>query len=120
MKMELFSIGPLTIHGYGLMIGIGVICCVFFAAYRAKKQGLLADAVFDIAIWGVLSGFLGAKLLYVIVEFPTFIADPLSILGSEGFVVYGGLIGGAAGVLQAVFIVAIIFAIVVLPTPDGP
>jgi len=97
MKMELFSVGPLTIHGYGFMIGLGIICCILMAAHRAKKQGLSADAVYDIAIWGVLSGFLGAKILYIIVEFPTFIKDPMSVIGSEGFVVYGGLIGGVLG-----------------------
>ena len=30
----------------------------------------------------------------MIVEFPAFIKDPLSVLGSEGFVVYGGIILG--------------------------
>ena len=92
MKIDLFSIGPLTVHGYGLMIGIGVLCCIFTGMKRAKKNGLSEDAVIDIAIWGLLAGFLGAKLLYVIVEWKRFLADPLSVLGSEGFVVYGGII----------------------------
>lgn len=99
MKIVLFSIGPLTVHGYGLMIGIGVLCCIFTGMKRAKKNGLSEDAVIDIAIWGLLAGFLGAKLLYVIVEWKRFLADPLSVLGSEGFVVYGGII---AGVLAAI------------------
>ena len=99
MKIDLFSIGPLTVHGYGLMIGIGVLCCIFTGMKRAKKNGLSEDAVIDIAIWGLLAGFLGAKLLYVIVEWKRFLADPLSVLGSEGFVVYGGII---AGVLAAI------------------
>ena len=99
MKIDLFSIGPLTVHGYGLMIGIGVLCCIFMGMKRAKKNGLSEDAVIDIAIWGLLAGFLGAKLLYVIVEWKRFLADPLSVLGSEGFVVYGGII---AGVLAAI------------------
>ena len=99
MKIDLFSIGPLTVHGYGLMIGIGVLCCIFTGMKRAKKNGLSEDAVIDIAIWGLLAGFLGAKLLYVIVECKRFLADPLSVLGSEGFVVYGGII---AGVLAAI------------------
>ena len=34
------------------------------------------------------------KFLYVIVEFKTFIKDPKTVLGSEGFVVYGGIIAG--------------------------
>lgn len=99
MKIDLFSIGPLTVHSYGLMIGIGVLCCIFMGMKRAKKNGLSEDAVIDIAIFGLLAGFLGAKLLYVIVEWKRFIADPLSVLGSEGFVVYGGII---AGVLAAI------------------
>lgn len=99
MKIDLFSIGPVTIHGYGLMIGIGVLCCIFMGMRRAKKHGLSEDAVIDIAIFGLIAGFLGAKLLYLIVEWRRFIADPLSVLGSEGFVVYGGI---SAGVLAAI------------------
>ena len=60
---------------------------------------LQANAVLDIAIYGLLAGFLGAKLLYVIVEWKTFIKDPMSVLGAEGFVVYGGII---MGVLAAI------------------
>lgn len=99
MKIDLFSIGPLTIHGYGLMIGIGVLLCIVMGMRRAKKNGLSEDAVIDIAIFGLIAGFLGAKILYVIVEWKQFLPDPLSVLGSEGFVVYGGII---AGVLAAI------------------
>lgn len=94
MKINLFSIGKFTIHGYGLMIAIGILCCVAMASYRAKKNGLDPEAIVDIGIYGVIGGFVGAKILYVIVEFKTFIKDPKSVLGSEGFVVYGGIIAG--------------------------
>lgn len=94
MKIDLFSIGKFTIHGYGLMIAIGILCCVAMASYRAKKNGLDPEAIVDIGIYGVIGGFVGAKILYVIVEFKTFIKDPKSVLGSEGFVVYGGIIAG--------------------------
>lgn len=94
MKIDLLHIGSLTIHGYGFMIGIGILCCLMLATKRAKVRGMSEDAVIDIAIWGVVIGFLGAKLLYVIVEFDRFLKDPRAILGSEGFVVYGGIITG--------------------------
>lgn len=94
MKMELFSIGPVTVHGYGMMIAVGILCCIALGVYRAKRYNLDPDAIMDIALYGVIGGFLGAKLLYVIVEFPTFLKDPMSVLGSEGFVVYGGIITG--------------------------
>lgn len=99
MKSELFSIGPFVVYGYGFMIALGILLCVFMAMCRAKKYALNSEAILDIALIGVAAGFLGAKLLYVIVEFPDFIKDPMSVLGSEGFVVYGGII---AGVLAAI------------------
>lgn len=99
MKNDLFSIGPLTIHGYGLMIALGIVVCVVMGTYRAKKHGYKEDAVLEIAIFSVLAGFLGAKLLFVLVEFDRFLENPMQVLGSEGFVVYGGII---AGVLAAV------------------
>jgi phosphatidylglycerol:prolipoprotein diacylglycerol transferase len=99
MKIDLFSIGKLVIHSYGLMIGIGIICCAILGMYRAKRRNMSQEAVLDIVIISVISGFLGAKLLYVIVEFQSFLEDPLRLLGSEGFVVYGGIIAGALGAM---------------------
>ena len=95
MKNDLFSIGPLTVHSYGLMIALGILVCVFMGMYRARKYGYKDEAVLDIAILGILSGFVGAKLLYVLVEFDSFLENPMDVLGSEGFVVYGGIIVGA-------------------------
>ncbi len=94
MHNEIFTIGKITIHGYGLMIGIGFLAAVLIGMYRAKKKGLNQEAVLDIAIYAILAGFLGGKLLYVIVEWKRFMADPWSVLGSSGFVVYGGIITG--------------------------
>ena len=94
MKNELFSIGPFTVHGYGLMIALGILVCIAMGMYRARKKSMSDEAVLDIAIFGVLFGFVGAKALYVIVEFPDFLKNPMSVLGSEGFVVYGGIITG--------------------------
>ena len=94
MKTDLFHIGKFVIHGYGLMIGIGFVLALLVGEYRAKKMGMKEEALIDIAIIAGVSGFLGAKLLYIIVSFKDFIKDPIGVLGSSGFVVYGGLIAG--------------------------
>ena len=99
MKNNLFSIGNFVVHGYGLMIALGFALCVIMGMYRAKRHKLEPEAVLDIALIGIVVGFLGAKLLYIIVEFPAFLNNPMQVMGSEGFVVYGGII---AGVLSAV------------------
>lgn len=94
MKIELFKIGSVPIYGYGAMIALGLILAMVVGTIRFKKQKLNDEAVFDIVLVGGICGFAGAKLLYVIVEFKDFLKDPIGVLGSTGFVVYGGLIAG--------------------------
>lgn len=97
MKNDLLTIGGFTIHGYGLMIGIGIIAAYAAAEYRARKYRLNPDYLFGILIWGVGFGLLGAKLLYYITIWKEILADPSLLLNlSGGFVVYGGIIGGIA------------------------
>ena len=53
MYNELFSIGPVTIYGYGLMIAIGVLAAYWNTERLAKKAGLDPEPVFNILIIGV-------------------------------------------------------------------
>lgn len=94
MYNDLFSIGPLTVHTYGLMIAIGVFAALYVAEFRAPKNGLDKDMVFPLTMNCVITGIAGAKIMYCIVGWKQFIKDPLSMLGSSGLVVYGGIIGG--------------------------
>ena len=92
MHNDIFSIGKITIHGYGLMIAIGVLVAVLVSIYRAKKQKIDPEVVLDIVLIGIICGFGGGKILYIIVEWKNFIKDPMAYLGGGGFVVYGGII----------------------------
>lgn len=94
MAIDLFTIGRFTVHGYGLMIGLGFLLAVLLGSYKAKKVGLSADDFTSIAMWVLVIGFLGGKILFLIVEFKGFWDNPLSMLKSEGFVVYGGIFTG--------------------------
>ncbi|MBQ6319235.1 MAG: prolipoprotein diacylglyceryl transferase [Lachnospiraceae bacterium] len=96
MAIDLFSIGRFTVHGYGLMIGLGFLAAVFVGSYLAKRRNLSDGDFVNIAIYVLIIGFLGGKLLHIIVEFKTLLTDPMAVLGSEGFVVYGGIITGIA------------------------
>ena len=98
MKNDLFTIGSITIHGYGLMIGIGIIAAYYMAEYRANKRGMDVDMILSIAICGVVCGILGAKILYYVTILDEIVANPKKLLDiSDGFVVYGGIIGGVLG-----------------------
>jgi len=94
MAIDLFSIGRFTVHGYGLMIALGFALALCYATWQCKKSGLNDDLFFNLAICVLIFGWLGGKVMYCIVEFKDFVRSPLSVLGSEGFVVYGGIISG--------------------------
>lgn len=99
MKNDLFSIGPFTVHGYGLMMAIAILTAYFLVERGAKKRGIDENKIFNLAIWAVVGGLAGAKLLYLITRLPDLIADPSLIVHSlkDGFVVYGSIIGGIIG-----------------------
>lgn len=94
MKNELLHIGPLTVYGYGFMIAIGVLAAWFVAEQRARKMHLAYEHVFYLVVWCAIGGFASAKILFWITNWREFLQNPWEIIGSEGFVVYGGIIGG--------------------------
>lgn len=96
MYNDLLKIGPLTIHSYGVMIAAGVLCAYLTAHIRAKKRNIDTEFLFSLLIISLIFGFIGAKLLYCIVEWKTISNNPAEILSGGGFVVYGGIIGGIA------------------------
>ena len=95
MYNELLSIGPFTIHGYGLMIAVGIIVALLVGDYRAKKFGLNGDLIYGLTITTVILGFLAARILFIITEWQDFLKDPMSYVTGSGFVVFGGIMGGA-------------------------
>lgn len=100
MYNDWFTVFGFTIHGYGVMIGLGFVAAMILSHFRAKKRGLPKDTVPDLVLLCIVAGFAGGKLLYIIVElfsrFDRFQSDFWGTLwqamGSSGFVVYGGLI----------------------------
>lgn len=98
MHNVLFSIGPFTVYMYGFMIAIGVLAALFTGEARAKRRQMDADVLWSMTLLCVLFGFMGAKLLFCIVEWKNFVENPRSVLTGSGFVVYGGIL---AGVLTA-------------------
>ncbi len=95
MRYILFQIEQIKIYSYGLMIAIGIIAAFLVTECRAEKKGLEKERIFNLGIWCVIGGLLGAKVLYYITELPAIIKNPALLKNvSEGFVVYGGIIGG--------------------------
>ncbi|MCL2862232.1 MAG: prolipoprotein diacylglyceryl transferase [Firmicutes bacterium] len=90
---------------YGALIGIGMLVCVVWAYFIAKKRGYYKDMVFDMAFVGILFGIFGARLYYVLFnldQFPTFgsffgFHPTRGFTGLAGLAIFGGIIGALLG-----------------------
>lgn len=94
MHNELLHIGPVTVYGYGFMIAMGVLAAWFVAEQRARKLKVACEHIFYLVVWCAIGGFASAKILFWITNWREFLQNPRQIIGSDGFVVYGGIIGG--------------------------
>lgn len=99
MCNELFSIGKFTVHGYSVMIAIGFLLGISLCCLKAKKDKKNPDTIMDIALIALIAGFVGAKILYIIVDFKELFVRPLDVIGFSGFVAYGGIIGGTLAII---------------------
>ena len=98
-----FSVGPLSVHWYGLMYLVGFALFWFLGTYRAKKdawRSMSAEKVEDLLFYGVLGVILGGRLGYCLFYQPDFyLAHPSHIIRiwDGGMSAHGGIIGVDAG-----------------------
>ena len=102
MYNDLFSIGPLTFHTYGLMTAIGIIAAYLLMERRAKQNNFTEEQqskTFGLILFCLIFGYLGSKILYILTILPRLLEDPAVFLQSlsGGWVVFGGLLGGMFG-----------------------
>ncbi|MBI3990796.1 MAG: prolipoprotein diacylglyceryl transferase [Candidatus Omnitrophica bacterium] len=101
MHPVILKIEHIAIYSYGLMLSIGFLVAVYMAIRTARKEGVSQNLIMDMALWGLISGLIGARLLYVFLNFSYYARNPLEILmlTHGGLVFYGGFLTGAAGAL---------------------
>ena len=96
-----FSIGPLTIHLYGIIIAAGLMLAVLYGCRRAKEFGLKEDDIIDGVLWITPFAILCARAYYCIFSWHSFRDDPISVLyiWNGGLAIYGGVLGAALGII---------------------
>ena len=94
MYPELFSIGPITLYSYGVLLAASYLLGLWLAMRRARAWGLDANRVLDLGIYIIIAALIGAKLLLFVVDFDQFGTSPQDLLSlaRSGGVFYGGLI----------------------------
>lgn len=91
-----FSIGSKPIYWYALIIMTGFLLALLFTLRTCEDRGVKKDAVWDIALAGLVFGIIGARIYYVLFALDEFdsVWDIFKIWNG-GIAIYGGIIGAA-------------------------
>lgn len=90
-----FTIGPIPIHVWGLMVALGILAGLWVATKAAKARGLDTQRVVDLAFWVIVFSMVGARLIYVLSEISLYVEAPLNALKiwEGGLSITGGFLG---------------------------
>jgi phosphatidylglycerol---prolipoprotein diacylglyceryl transferase len=101
-----FTIGPLTIHYYGIILMLGAVAGAWLADHEARRRNIDPEIVWDALIWVIVGGIIGARLWHVFTPPPSmieqgittkfYLTHPLDILSvwKGGLGIPGAIIGG--------------------------
>jgi phosphatidylglycerol:prolipoprotein diacylglycerol transferase len=102
MLPEICRIGNFTIYSYGLMLVLAFFVCAYLSSLQARKQQVDPDRLFNILFYVFVSGIIGSRVLYVLLNAGFYLRNPLEIIMLQhgGMAWFGGLIfGGSTAVI---------------------
>ncbi|MDP1808911.1 MAG: prolipoprotein diacylglyceryl transferase [Actinomycetota bacterium] len=91
-----FSIGPVTVRWYGLIITAAVLAGYAVAYRRVKARGQDPEHLINILVYGLISAIVGARFYYVLFSLADYLPRPAEALAvwHGGLAIHGALIGG--------------------------
>lgn len=104
----MFQLGPLAVRWYGVLMIAGVFAAAYVAARYVAHKGENPENVWDMLLWVLIPGLVGARLYYVFIQSPRgpegvgrYLADPAAILRvwEGGLHIFGGFVFGAAAMI---------------------
>jgi phosphatidylglycerol:prolipoprotein diacylglycerol transferase len=93
-------LGPLTLQTFGIMFALGFIGAGVVLARRFQELGKPPDWAYEMVFAGLVGGVIGSRIDFLIQNWDE-VGDDLvgNLFSGSGLVWYGGVIGGAIGVL---------------------
>ncbi|NJO06192.1 MAG: prolipoprotein diacylglyceryl transferase [Chloroflexaceae bacterium] len=104
----IIAIGPLVLRWYGVLIMLGVLAATLVASQYVKRKGENPDNVWDMLLWVLIPGLIGARLYYVFIQSPRgpegfdrYLQNPVEIIQiwEGGIHIFGGFIFGGLALL---------------------
>jgi phosphatidylglycerol:prolipoprotein diacylglycerol transferase len=90
----LLKFGPVKIFTYGFFLALAFLSAIYLSGREARRLGIPTQVFYDLCFYAVLAAIVGSRLLYVLLEWPSFAAHPWKIvaLWEGGLVFHGGLV----------------------------
>jgi phosphatidylglycerol:prolipoprotein diacylglycerol transferase len=93
-------LGPLTLQTFGIMFALGFIGAGVLIGRRLKEWGKPPDWAYEMVFAALVGGVVGSRIDFVFQNWNEVGDDVLgNLFSGSGLVWYGGVIGGAIGVL---------------------
>jgi phosphatidylglycerol:prolipoprotein diacylglycerol transferase len=93
-------LGPITLQTFGIMFALAFIAAGALLARRLQEWGKPTDWAYEVILFALVGGVVGARLDFMIENYDSVKDDLLgNIFSGAGLVWYGGAIGGALGVV---------------------
>ncbi len=96
-----FSIGPLSIHLYGIIIATGLLLAAWYAMKRSGEFGLTEDHILDGVLLIAPFAIVCARAYYCFFSWEMYRDNPISVLyvWNGGLAIYGGVLGAVLGMI---------------------
>ncbi len=93
------SFGPLVLAWHGLFTLLAVGTAVILVGRWAPMRGIDPDDIYSIAIWAIIGGIVGARLVHVVDNWSFYQGNPGQMIAiwSGGIGLWGGILGGLLG-----------------------
>jgi phosphatidylglycerol:prolipoprotein diacylglycerol transferase len=90
----LIDLGKFELYTYGLFVGIGFLTAIWFSKKNAQPHGISPETITDIFFVILLSALVGARSLYVLINFDFYKDNFLDIfkIWNGGLVFFGGFV----------------------------
>jgi len=89
-----FTVGPLTVRWYGILIAMAVLLGASLALREAERKNINTDHFMNVLIVALPAAFVGARLYYVIFNWDYYSRYPgeIAAVWHGGLAIHGGLI----------------------------
>lgn len=101
MFPDLFSIGPFTLHTYGLFVALGFFAAITVTLKLGKAEGLDPRQITDMGFYIIIAAILGSRAMYVLMNISHYTAHPLDSfkIWEGGLVFSGGIVAALLTVI---------------------